>query len=64
VRGVKVNWHKPFSTEFSLLDDIKRCSNPEDLVKPITDSMAALFYKVSIADVVYYNTSVKAITIQ
>jgi hypothetical protein len=46
------------------LDNIERCSNPEDLVKPITDSIAALFCKVSIADVVYYSTSVKAITIQ
>ncbi|KAF8847274.1 hypothetical protein BDZ45DRAFT_343715 [Acephala macrosclerotiorum] len=64
VRGVEVDWHKPFSTEFSLLDDIERCSNPEDLAKPITDSVAALFCKVSIADVVHYGTSVKAITTQ
>ena len=62
MRGVEVDWHKPFSTEFSLLDDIERCSNPEDLAKSITDSVAALFYKVSMADVVDYSTSVKAIT--
>jgi hypothetical protein len=64
VRGVEVDWHRPFSTEFSLLDDIERCSNPEDLAKSITDSVAPLFCKVSMVDVVNYGTSVKAITTQ
>ena len=61
VHGVEVDWHKPFSTEFSLLDDIERCSNPEDLAKSITYSVAALFYRVSTADVVYYSTTIKVI---
>jgi hypothetical protein len=46
------------------LDNIKRCSSPRDLAKLIIDSVAALFYRVSMADVVYYSASVKAITIQ
>ena len=63
MRGIEIDWHKLFSTEFSLLNDVERCFNPEDLAKSITDSMAALFYKVFIADVVDYSTSVKVITI-
>ena len=63
VRNIKVNWHKPFLTEFSLLDDIKCYFNLKDLAKLITDFIAALFCKVFIADIVYYSTSVKAIII-
>jgi len=62
VYGVEVDWYKPFLIEFSLLDDIERCSNLEDLTKSIIYSVAALFYRVSTADVVHYGTTVKAIT--
>jgi hypothetical protein len=62
VRGIEVDWHNPFSIEFSLLDDIERYSSPGDLAKSITDSVAALFCRVSMADVVHHGASVKAIT--
>ena len=61
LRTADFDWHKLLSTQFSLLDGIES-KNPENLADSITASVTALFRGVSMANVLTYGPSVKAIT--
>ena len=60
VRATDVNWHEPFSTDFSFFEGICRYS-PRDLALSITDNVAIFFYHLSVADVCGHTARIRDI---